>query len=116
MYADTVEELHRFAHRIYLRPSWFQNHHLLPHYDLTAGKRALAVRNGAVEQDRHAAVAKWQEIRKGPELPEDAELHRASGDCLCDMCGRTFRQHPRFHYPGLDYGPVRGCDGRYYHL
>lgn len=49
MYADTVDELHTFADRVGLMRAWFQNHRLLPHYDLTAAWRAKAVRLGAIE-------------------------------------------------------------------
>ena len=44
-----LEELHRFAERLGLRRSYFQPHRLLPHYDLTPSKRALAVKLGAQE-------------------------------------------------------------------
>ncbi len=47
--ADDREELHRFAARISLRRSWFQDHAQRWHYDLTPGKRAQAVAAGAVE-------------------------------------------------------------------
>jgi len=47
---------------------WFQNKpQSTPHYDLTAGKRAEAVRAGAVEIDRKKTVAiirAWREHRK----------------------------------------------------
>lgn len=46
-----IEELHAFAERIGLPRSWFQPHISLNHYDLTPGKRALALRSGAVEAD-----------------------------------------------------------------
>jgi len=46
--ADSLEELHRFAIRIGLQRTWFQNHPLLPHYDLTKSKRALAMKAGAI--------------------------------------------------------------------
>jgi hypothetical protein len=46
--ADSLEELHSFATRLGLKREWFQDKRL-PHYDLTKGKRALAVRLGAVE-------------------------------------------------------------------
>jgi hypothetical protein len=58
------EELHTFARRIGLRRAWFQASASGPHYDLTAGKRALAVRLGAVELDDrafHAILARWME-------------------------------------------------------
>lgn len=64
MYADTLAELHAMADRIGLRRSWFQNHRSLQHYDLVPSKRVLAVRYGAVEHDKNAAVTKWKELRK----------------------------------------------------
>ena len=49
MLADTVGELHAFAGRLQLRRSWFQAQSRWPHYDLTANKRAQAVKAGAIE-------------------------------------------------------------------
>lgn len=46
--ADTEEELHAFASRLGLQRAWFQPKSS-PHYDLTANKRAQALRLGAVE-------------------------------------------------------------------
>lgn len=43
-----LDELHAFAARIGLRREWFQNHPLAPHYDLTVGRRARALAEGAV--------------------------------------------------------------------
>jgi hypothetical protein len=44
--ADTLEELHFFAVcELGLRQDWFQDKRI-PHYDLTKGKRALAIRKG----------------------------------------------------------------------
>lgn len=50
MYADNLDELHQMANMIGLKRSWFQDHPRLPHYDLVASKRRLAVSHGAVEQ------------------------------------------------------------------
>ena len=58
-----------------------------------------------------------------PLLPEDAEVFRASGDCLCELCGKPFREHPRYAYP-YTAGTlpweistcVRACEGKYLHL
>ena len=50
MFADTEEELHEFAKRIGMRKEWFQNKKL-PHYDLTAKRRQLALSLGAIEID-----------------------------------------------------------------
>jgi hypothetical protein len=58
------EELHRFAARLGLRRSWFQPSASGPHYDVTASKRALALKLGAVAlEDRpfHAILARWRE-------------------------------------------------------
>jgi hypothetical protein len=58
--ADTDEELHALATRIGLKRAWFQGNH----YDLTPGRRALAVAAGAVELDRRAFVAKLRARRR----------------------------------------------------
>ena len=50
------EELHLLAQHIGLLREWFQRNH----YDLTPGKRKLAVRLGAVEVTRKQAVKIWQ--------------------------------------------------------
>jgi hypothetical protein len=62
--ADSNEELHAFAARLGLRRSWFQPSASGPHYDLTAGRRATAVRLGALElsdRDFHAILERWLE-------------------------------------------------------
>lgn len=50
------------------------------------------------------------------ELPDDAEVLRAGGEYICEICGLPFYDHPMYTYPGLTYGPIKGCDGGYYHL
>lgn len=62
--ADTNEELHEFARRLGLKRSWFQAKASGPHYDLTAGKRSLAVRLGAIELDDQAFFAIVRAWRK----------------------------------------------------
>ena len=42
-----LSELHQMAARLGLRRAWFQDAPGHPHYDLTPGKRALAMRFGA---------------------------------------------------------------------
>lgn len=44
-----LEELHEFAEKIGLKRSYFQRA-IIPHYDLTPSKRALAVKEGAIEK------------------------------------------------------------------
>lgn len=58
MVADTLEELHAMADKIGHKREWFQPAppHTIAHYDLTAGRRALAVKYGAIEIDRHKLV------------------------------------------------------------
>jgi hypothetical protein len=51
--ADDPDELHDFATRIGLKPSWFQTRPGRPerdHYDLTASRRRMAVLCGAREE------------------------------------------------------------------
>jgi len=61
--ADTLRELHVFARLIGLRRSWFQDKRL-PHYDLTASKRKLAIRKGVVKISGEELVQKIREHRK----------------------------------------------------
>jgi hypothetical protein len=76
LYADSVEELHAFARELGLRRGWFQDHRLLPHYDLTAGRRKRALQLGAKAHTRAQAVAKWKELRAGVALTPDQIMVR----------------------------------------
>ncbi len=49
-------------------------------------------------------------------LPDDAEVFRASGNYICEVCGIEYRKHPRYQYPSGMGSVVKGCDGRFYHL
>lgn len=51
MMADTLPELLAFASKIGLRRSWLQVSRSGVRFDLTAGKRRLAVATGAIEID-----------------------------------------------------------------
>ena len=42
-----LSELHALAAKIGLKHRWFQPHRTVPHYDLVASKRRLAIKNGA---------------------------------------------------------------------
>jgi len=58
--ADTEDELHEFAAKLGLKRSWFQPGPpaSMPHYDITANKRRLAVEElGAVEISREEMSA-----------------------------------------------------------
>lgn len=56
LYADSLDELHAFAAGLELKRQWFQDKAGFPHYDLTVGKRSMAVKRGAQEKDRYHAV------------------------------------------------------------
>lgn len=50
LYADSLEELHNFAHGIMMRRQWFQiSKSGIPHYDLTQSRRRMAIQHGAIE-------------------------------------------------------------------
>lgn len=55
MAADTVEELHEMADKIGLQRKWFQNKRI-PHYDVSVGKKAEAIKNGAIEVNSKALL------------------------------------------------------------
>jgi hypothetical protein len=65
--ADSLEELHEFAASIGLKQAWFQkksrpeNHH----YDVTAGKRALAISLGAIAETIEDGLLRRRAIRAG---------------------------------------------------
>jgi hypothetical protein len=65
--ADTEPELHAFATRLGLRREWFQVTPGRPekdHYDLTRERRVLAIRYGAIEEDRRAGTRRRAAIRQ----------------------------------------------------
>lgn len=51
-----------------------------------------------------------------PPLPLDAEVFRASGHALCDLCRKPFYEHPTYYYPTGMGHVVRACRGVFYHL
>jgi hypothetical protein len=66
MQADTLGELHEFADRIGLRREWFQARPGRPendHYDLTREGRELAIKLGAITEDRRAGTRRRQTRR-----------------------------------------------------
>jgi hypothetical protein len=70
MFADSDDELHAMADAIGLKRAWFQNHRLLPHYDLVSSKRAQAVRLGAIEVDYQFVGARLESIRQAKKEAE----------------------------------------------
>ena len=60
--ADSIAELHAFAsQRLGLKKEWFQNHKLIPHYDITEKKRLIAIRYGAIALTTEERIA---EVKK----------------------------------------------------
>jgi hypothetical protein len=59
--ADTLDELHAFAASIGLKRSWFQDHALCPHYDLSPRRHAAALAAGAL-----FVSAREQALRRRP--------------------------------------------------
>jgi hypothetical protein len=62
MFSDQADlaELHDLASRIPMRRTWFQQHRIAPHYDLTASRRNAALLLGAIAVDRMEAVRIWR--------------------------------------------------------
>jgi Protein of unknown function (DUF4031) len=64
--ADTPAELHAFADRMGLRREWFQSKPRRPendHYDLTRAGRELALRLGAIAEDRRNSTRRRRAAR-----------------------------------------------------
>ncbi len=61
---EHLEALHAFAQRIGLRRSWFQDHRLAAHYDLTPARHVAALRAGALLVDAHEQARRRIEARK----------------------------------------------------
>lgn len=68
MIADTLDELHKMADAIGMKRSWFQAHASFPHYDVALGRRAAAVRLGAVEITRQECAALMKRLRQDPDF------------------------------------------------
>ena len=61
--ADSLDELHEFAAKIGLKRSWFQQHKLMPHYDVVEAKRPIAIELGAVSLTTAEAGARVRMAR-----------------------------------------------------
>jgi len=67
MQADTPEELHAMAARLGLRREWFQSKPGRPehdHYDLTRGKRDMALCRGAVAETWRESAHRYHMVIK----------------------------------------------------
>ena len=63
LFADTEDELHKFARKLGLRREWFQPHDWLPHYDLTLGMQEKATAAGAMltREEVRRRYEEWKE-------------------------------------------------------
>lgn len=69
--ADTAEELEEFARGLGLRPEWLQSKPGRPekdHYDLDERGRELALRRGAIPEDRRAGARRRRARRESGRL------------------------------------------------
>ena len=66
MFGDDLDELHCLAKRLGLRRECFHNDESLPHYNVVAGKRKLAVEYGASEVDRKFVAEFMRERERLP--------------------------------------------------
>lgn len=81
-----LSELHAFARKLRLSPSWFQDRALLSHYDLTPSKFALACREGAQVVD----LVDWLDQRKRTMQ----KIRAADGDDYDPDCPACLRGLP----------------------
>lgn len=61
--ADSLDELHQFAHTLGLKRAWFQAQASLPHYDVTVEVRGIALSRGAVAADRRTLISRGQQLK-----------------------------------------------------
>jgi Protein of unknown function (DUF4031) len=110
--ADTQDELHEFAARLGLRRSYFQPGRPLVgkpspfwHYDVTAGKRAQALRLGA------RAVA-WRDLPGICRTRDEATPATSAAAGQRHAAGEpAARRHGRYYPPGMELpeGICPGC-------
>ena len=61
--ADSLLELHEFARLLGLRRSWFQEHSVYPHYDVTVRVRDKALLLGASIGDRRIIISRAKQLK-----------------------------------------------------
>lgn len=77
LFADTEAELHEFAQKIGLKRSWFQDHNMLPHYDVTTSMREKAIGLGAVKVTMQQVGERILNIKK---MRRDADAAKHGKD------------------------------------
>jgi Protein of unknown function (DUF4031) len=70
--ADTLCELHAFAHRLGLQEAWFQSKSVYPHYDVTVNVRDRALAIGATLGDRRTIIACAKQLKDELHAEEQA--------------------------------------------
>lgn len=79
MFADTLDELHAMADAIGIQRKWFQSPPAASweHYDISLGKKDLAIARGAVLTDRYGASYFVAKQRGNAAMIERIEALRA---------------------------------------
>lgn len=77
--ADSIEELHQFAHMLGLRRKWFQQSASYPHYDVTVQVRELAIELGALLGSRKQIIGCARRMKdelhvQSRKVPEQLQL------------------------------------------
>jgi Protein of unknown function (DUF4031) len=91
MIADTLAELHFFATiQIGLKRSWFQDKRT-PHYDLTAGKRAQAIKKGALQNPDafERCMKMWMEVYRRKKVTEHDRFRKEKAERIKADPNRT---------------------------
>ena len=96
MWADTHEELLAMVDAIGVARRWIQHppHASWVHFDISKGKRAIAVRLGAVETDRYGPVEHVCRQRVASGVPSLVELGRARLASIAAARARQAAQDP----------------------
>jgi hypothetical protein len=93
--AGKLDDLHDFAKRIGLKREYFQGNASWPHYDLTANKRAQALRYGALEcgmmQEAKARNAVYRRVKQ---LRAEGKVdHIKTREEALDFMSRMLREY-----------------------
>jgi hypothetical protein len=93
--AGKLDDLHEFAKRIGLKREWYQGSASWPHYDLTANKRAHALRYGALECGMmQEAKARNAVHRRVKQLRAEGKVdHIKTRDEALDFMSRMLREY-----------------------
>lgn len=90
--ADTLDELHGFAHRLGLKRTWFQDKASYPHYDVTISVRSRAFALGALPADKATLLACCRKLKEELFAMRAEDTSLLSGQPQERMHGR--HRHP----------------------